>query len=252
MIRWRRPTRALPDDADAIFARHLGEWRFLDDDERDRLRADAATLVASKRWEAARGFELTDGMCALIAAHAALVVLGLDVQHYRHVKAIVVHPTTMTQATPRPGPVAGLMTDEPVHLDGEAHDREGPVVLAWDVVRRDGEHRGNGLNVVVHEFAHKLDMLDGMIDGTPPMADRAQHQRWVDVCGAEYRRLRTGLGDGLLRDYAATDPGEFFAVVAESFFDRPVMLAELKPELYGVLREYFGQDPAARHRARQP
>jgi MtfA peptidase len=97
----------------------------------------------------------------------------------------------------------------------------------------------------VHEFVHKLDMLDGMIDGTPPLDDE-ELQRWVEVCTAEYRSLRAGHGDPLLSDYGATNPGEFFAVAAEVFFDQPVEMAELKPDLYGVLRDYFAQDPAAR------
>ena len=112
-------------------------------------------------------------------------------------------------------------------------------------MRRDTRRFGNGLNVVVHEITHKLDMLDGIIDGTPPLTDE-QRGRWIEVCTAEYRRLRDGTDDGLLRDYAATDTGEFFATAAETFFDRPTELAERKPALYGVLRDYFGADPAAR------
>ena len=246
-MRWRRrPQRALPDEAPTIVSRHLDEWRHLTTGERDRLLRDTADLVETKQWEPSQGFELTDSMCTVIAAQAALMVLGLDIGLYRHVKAVVVHPRKLTLTTPRPGPVPGLMTDEPIDLDGEAHDREGPVLLAWDVVRRETQHRGNGRNVVIHEFAHKIDMLDGMIDGTPPMADEVQHRRWVEVCGAEYAALRDGADDPVLRDYGASDPGEFFAVAAEAFFDGPLQLAELKPGLYGVLRDYFRQDPAAR------
>jgi Mlc titration factor MtfA (ptsG expression regulator) len=119
------------------------------------------------------------------------------------------------------------------------------VLLAWDAVRRDTRHPGTGHNVVVHEFVHKLDMLDGMIDGTPPLGDE-QLRRWVEVCTTEYRDLRAGEADPLLSDYGATNPGEFFAVAAEVFFDRSVEMAALKPDLYGVFRDYFGQDPAAR------
>ena len=82
--------------------------------------------------------------------------------------------------------------------------------------------------------------------GTPPLIDDVQMRRWVEVCTDEYRSLRAGHGDSLLNDYGATNPGEFFAVAAEVFFDRPVEMAELKPDLYGVFRDYFAQDPAAR------
>ena len=138
------------------------------------------------------------------------------------------------------------MSDEPSYLLREPHSNRRPLLLAWDAVRRDARHRRTGSNVVVHEFVHKLDMLDGMIDGTPPLDDDEQLRRWVEVCTAEYRALREGAPDPLLRDYGATNPGEFFAVVAEVFFDQPAEMAQVKPDLYGVFRDYFHQDPAAR------
>jgi MtfA peptidase len=236
--------RALPAGVEALYARHVAEWAFLEPDERDELVAAAAALVARWRWEAANHFDLTDEMCAVIAGQAAWMALGLGLDDLAAIGTIVVHPATMTSVGSRPGPVDGLLDDEPVYLHGEAH-HHGPLLLAWDAVRRDTRRFGNGLNVVVHEITHKLDMLDGIIDGTPPLTDE-QRGRWIEVCTAEYRRLRDGTDDGLLRDYAATDTGEFFATAAETFFDRPTELAERKPALYGVLRDYFGADPAAR------
>ena len=103
----------------------------------------------------------------------------------------------------------------------------------------------------MHELAHKLDMLDGLVDGTPPIRGREAYERWVEVCTAELAHLRTH-GDPLLRDYAAQDPGEFFAVVAEVFFDQPEQLRAMKPDLYDVFAQYFGQDPAARRRRTTP
>jgi Mlc titration factor MtfA (ptsG expression regulator) len=224
----------------------LGEWRYLDEDERQRLADLMAALLAGKSWEAARGFTLTDEMCTVIAAQAALVVLGLDLEAYRDVRAVIVHPTTVTSRRPRPGPVPGVVTEEPLDLLGEAHQHRGPVLLAWDTVSREARHGGTGRNVVIHEFAHKLDMLDGMVDGTPPVTGREAYDRWVAVCTAEYQHLRAHGHDPLLREYGAQDPGEFFAVAAEVFFDQPVDMRELKPELYDVFAGYFQQDPAAR------
>ncbi len=218
--------------------------------ERERLLADVEVLLETKSWEAARGFELTDEQCSVIAAQAALVVNGLEIELFRQVKAIVVHPSTVVVNGPHAGPMEGLMDDSPMYLAGEAHGRQGPLLLAWDVVRRETRRWGTGRNVVVHEFAHKLDMLDGIIDGTPPISDPDAHRRWVEVCSREYEELRDGAPTpgAVLRTYAGSDPGEFFAVAAEVFFDRPTVLAEAKPELYAVLRDYFRQDPAARRR----
>jgi Mlc titration factor MtfA (ptsG expression regulator) len=242
----RRRARELPSGWADLVAGSIGEWRYLDEDERRRLGELIDRLLADKGWEAARGFVLTDEMCTVIAAQAALMVLGLDLDAYRDVRAIIVHPTTVTSRVPRPGPVPGVITDEPIDLLGEAHQQRGPVVLAWDALLDDARHPGTGRNVVVHEFAHKLDMLDGLIDGTPPVPGREAYERWVSVCTAEYQRLRTGGYDPLLRDYAAQDPGEFFAVAAEVFFDQPELMHDLKPELYGVFVDYFRQDPAGR------
>jgi Mlc titration factor MtfA (ptsG expression regulator) len=224
----------------------LGEWPHLDAAERAHLGELIDRLLADKGWEAARGSTLTDENCTVIAGQAALVVLGLDLDVYRDVRAIIVHSTTVVSRAPRPGPVAGVLTEEPIDLLGEAHQQRGPVVLAWDAVLEDARHPGTGRNVVIHEFAHKLDMLDGLIDGTPPVRGREAYARWVAVCTAEYQQLRAGGRDPLLRDYAAQDPGEFFAVAAEVFFDQPELMRDLKPDLYGVFVDYFRQDPAAR------
>jgi Mlc titration factor MtfA (ptsG expression regulator) len=120
------------------------------------------------------------------------------------------------------------------------------VIVAWDAARAGGRHPERGQNVVLHEFAHKLDMLDDMIDGTPPLPDRAARQRWIEVCTAEYERVRAGLGGHLLWSYAGVNPGEFFAVATEVFFTRPIELREQKPALYEVFADYYGQDPAGR------
>ena len=110
-------------------------------------------------------------------------------------------------------------------------------------------HPERGHNVVYHEFAHKLDMLDGVIDGTPPLERQEELDRWVEVCTAEYEALRNGTDDGFLDGYASVDPAEFFAVATEAFFDLPVQLEAAKPDLYAVLRDFYRQDPARVARA---
>ena len=115
------------------------------------------------------------------------------------------------------------MVDAGPHpLLGEAHHDRGPVLLAWDQVRSNARHRGRSRNVVLHEFAHKMDMLDGVVDGTPLLPDQQALDRWIAVCEAEFESMRRGEAGPLLDDYGATDPGEFFAVATEAFFGRPV------------------------------
>jgi Mlc titration factor MtfA (ptsG expression regulator) len=243
LFRRSPPQDALPDGWRPILEERLAHWRHLDAEEQDRLAELTGLLLSRKHWEAARGFELTAEMSLLIAAQAALLVLGLSYRHYREVGAIIVHPSTVVLRGPRGAPVPGLMTDAPTPILGQAAHR-GPILLAWDAAAHDARHPERGHNVVFHEFAHKLDMLDDVVDGTPPL-EPAQRARWVDVCTREYRAVQQG-GDSLLSSYAGVNPGEFFAVATEVFFDRPVDLRAHKPELYGVLAAFYRQDPAAR------
>lgn len=228
-------------------ARHVAVWKLLDDQERAVLAAHLEVLVTTKRWEAAQGFELTDRMRTVIAAQAALLVLGLDLDHYRGVASIIVHPSTMRFDRTSQGPIAGTEVCGSVDLLGEA-TFGGPVVIAWDSASAAARHPDRGHDVVLHEFAHKLDMLDGTVDGTPPLADPDLRQRWIEICTREFDELAGSDGNTLIDDYGATDPGEFFAVVTETFFTRSTALASEKPALYDLFRTFYRQDPAARIR----
>ena len=112
-----------------------------------------------------------------------------------------------------------------------------------------GRGQSGGSNIVLHEFAHQLDMRnDRAVDGTPPLADRGQYDRWQQVMTSEYERLVRDCRKGrstLLDCYGATDIGEFFAVATECFFERPNALTRQHRRLYEILRDYYGQDPAA-------
>lgn len=243
MRRERYAAGFLPEWRD-LLAHKVGHWHRLAPDERARLETLALGLIAEKAWEAANGFALTDEIMVVIAAQASLLILGLPDDSYRGVHSIVVHPTTLVLSGPH-SQVGGVVSDDPMAILGQAV-YEGPVVIAWDTALDEARHPGRGHNVVFHEFAHKLDMLDGTVDGTPPLADRQQFDRWVRVCTAVYERVVVGEGGQTLRAYAGVNPGEFFAVATEVFFDAPTQLQGEHPDLFGVLRDYYRQDPAAR------
>jgi len=240
--------RGLPDDWRAIVERHVAVWQLLDDEERDVLAAGTDWLLRHKHWEAAHGFELDAVVTVTIASQAALLVLGLDVEDLREVSAVVVYPTAMVSRGVDAGPVAGTVTDGAVPILGQAHERRGPVLVAWDEAHAAASAPGHGHNVVLHEFAHKLDMADSIDDGTPPLGRRVDHRRWYEVCTEAFGALSAGIDRPPLDPYGATNPAEFFAVVTEAFFDVPDALARHEPDLYGILRDYYGQDPAARLR----
>ena len=241
----------LPEHGLDIVERHLAIWQVLDDQERRRLLEVAGHLLSSKRWEAARGFVLDDTVRLVIAAQAALLVLDLDVEHYRLVSGIIVHASTVQTSGTRPGLVPGTVTDDPLPVLGLAQSGRGPVVLAWDQALAGARRTVRGHNVVLHEFAHKLDMLDGTVDGTPllPAAVRAD---WVRICTEVYDDLVLGVPRPPMRWYGATNPGEFFAVATEVFFEQPHALQESEPALYDVLARFYRQDPATRERLDPP
>ena len=242
--------RPFPSGWEAVVRANLAHYAMLDEAERRELQVMIQVFLEEKQWEGCGGLVLSDEIRVTIAAQACLLQLGLPHDYYRNVESILVYPSTVVVPEHRPGVferVDGAL-EAPVPILGEAFAR-GPVVLVWDAVLRGARHPEQGHNVVYHEFAHQLDMLDGSADGTPPLADPAQLAQWVEVCSREFKRLRTLSEMGrrtFLDAYGATNEAEFFAVVTEEFFDRPLLLQNHSPELYGVLSAYYRQDPAKR------
>jgi MtfA peptidase len=242
----RRPPLEFTHEWRTLLDGQMAQWRLLDDDERLLVELGALELLERTLWEASRGFALTDDMRVLIAAQAALLTIGLDEDDpYPRVGPIIVHPTTVVRTEERAGPIDGTASDDPYEILGEAHYR-GPILIAWDAARYEARHPATGRNVVFHEFAHQLDLRDGIGDGTPTLPHDVAIQRWIDVCTPRYEAVRAGTDDGLLDPYAGTDPAEFFAVATEVFFTLPREVRKHDPELYEVLDAYYQQDPAAR------
>jgi Mlc titration factor MtfA (ptsG expression regulator) len=252
---WRRRRRALDAPFSEAWRRVLerrwGLWPTFDELERSRLERLTTAFLLDRRFEAAKGFAVTDEVRVLVAAQASLLLLGFDeapdVDLYANVQSIIVHRgTVMLHGSRTVGATgSGLVSDERMAVSGQAHHR-GPVLLAWSTVAYEARHPARGQNVVLHEFAHQLDMLDGIVDGTPPIPEPARRDRFVEICDSVYQQVRRH-DDAVLRDYAGTDPGEFFAVATETFFSVPLDLRREHPELYLVLADFYGQDPAARH-----
>jgi Mlc titration factor MtfA (ptsG expression regulator) len=233
-----------------IIRRNVAHYGMLENAEQAHLRALIQVFVAEKNWEGAGGLELTDEIRVTISAQACLLLLGLPHNFYQNVQSIVVYPSTVVPPQRKPGffetPSAPLELQHPIL--GQAF-QQGPVIIIWDAALRAGRHPEFGHNVIYHEFAHKLDMLDGAADGTPPLRDRAEYRNWVQTCSREYLRLKKDTEKGrtsFLDAYGATNEAEFFAVATEQFFDRPQQMISHAPDLYRVLQEYYRQDPAKR------
>jgi Mlc titration factor MtfA (ptsG expression regulator) len=249
-LRNRRRRRLLgapfPADWSTYLRRNVSHYALLTDAEQARLHDDLRVFAAEKSWEGCGGLTLTDEIKVTIAAQACLLLLGMEHDYFNRVLSILVYPGPYRLPEGEVGP-GGIIHDD-IGRVGEAWYR-GPVVLSWDSVRPDGPDHHAGHNVVLHEFAHQLDFLDGLADGTPPLKSPAQSRKWHEVMTAEFRRLVRDSARGrahLLDEYGASSPVEFFAVATECFFERPVPLERRHRELYEVLRNYYGQDPAER------
>ncbi len=210
--------------------------------------AHGERLVRNTSWEGARDVVVTHEMVHSIAAHAAMLTAGFETSThpYMNVKSVIVHGRTIVTRGDRPGHVRGVYTSGPQYLAGQSGHGRGPVLLDWRTAARQIADPDRGVNVVYHEFAHKLDQLDGAADGMPPLPTSDDESAWVQTLGTNYRRLRRRGSDGLISGYGATNPAEYFAVTSELFFLRPVALRERHPRVYQRLADFYRQDPAAR------
>jgi len=217
----------------------------LSEADRRELYGHVQVFLAEKYFEGCGGLELTDEIKVTIAAQACLLLLHRDTDYYPRLITILVYPAAYLADTVQHLGAGTVLEGQEVRL-GEAW-KSGVVVLSWDDVRDDSLDIRDGRNLVLHEFAHQLDMEDGAADGTPPL-DRRQHRSWAEVLGDEYERLRRDcvLGRSTVLDkYGATDPAEFFAVATECFFETPGRLRRRHPELYAQLKAFYRQDPAS-------
>ncbi len=241
--RWfTRQTPEFDPAWETVLLEKYAHWSTLDAVELERMRMLTARFIADNEWEAAKGMAITTDVQVLVAAQAAMLLLGLEIDEYFDVTSIIVHKSTVRLRGARRG-AAGTMRDGVQHLSGQATPK-GPVVLSWAAVKRGASGAVGAGNVVYHEFAHRLDMLDGITDGTPPLGSDEAAARWARVCTPAYERVQAGAS--VLRGYAATNIAEFFAVATEAFFNQPDLLVDHEPELYGELQHFFGQDPARR------
>ena len=186
-------------------------------------------------------------MKVTIASQACLLLLGFKKHDYfANVLTIIVTPSTMVDDAHGSG---GLVHQDALRIQGQTSYR-GPVLLSWTDARGGVRNHDDGHNVVLHEFAHKLDMMDHLVDGTPLLRHRSDYQPWIEVMTLEYESLVEAAEDGrrsFLDHYGATNPGEFFAVATECFFEQGRTMQDKHQRLYEVLRQYYGQDPASRN-----
>jgi Mlc titration factor MtfA (ptsG expression regulator) len=219
--------------------------RVLSREERARLRDCVILFLHEKSIVGAGGLELRDEMRIGIATQACMLILGLDLDYYRGWVEVIVYPEEfVAEYEYMDGDGVVHRVEEP--MTGESW-LAGPVILSW----ADAEMRGDrhGYNVVIHEFAHKLDMLNGDANGFPPLHAGMDRAAWSTAFGAAYEHFRARVERGEasgIDPYAAENPAEFFAVVSEAFFEIPETVQAEYGAVYRQLAGFYRQDPAAR------
>lgn len=217
----------------------------LDADERERLRESASLFVYGKAFSAAGGAEVGDATQLSIALQACLLTLNLDEDSYRGWHEIILYPDEFLKHREEIDE-AGVVHRSRDILAGESW-HGGPLVLSIADVVASGQ--ADGVNVVLHEFAHKLDMLNGDANGFPPLHRGMDAAAWARDFSAAYDDLCTRVDAGeetAIDPYATTDPAEFFAVLTEVFFETPRLLDAEYPAVYQQLQQFYRQHPLAR------
>lgn len=217
----------------------------LDAVEARRVRELAVLFMHEKSLEPVAGFTLVDGMVRELALLACLPVLNLGLDWFDEWMSVVLYPGAFVSDFEMRDD-AGVVHRVREARAGESWER-GPMVIGWADVR--AGHRLDGYNVIIHEVAHKLDALDGAVNGRPPLHREMSADRWRRVFSAAFDdlQLRTEAGEETAIDpYAGESPGEFFAVVSEAFFEVPHHLERAYPEVYRQLRAFYRQDPKLR------
>lgn len=253
-IRNWREQRAIERHAipDALWQLTLLRYPFLAQrsaEDLAELRRLCSLFLAGKEFHGVAGFEVSDEIAVAVAAQACLPVLRLGLGWYDGFVGIVMHAGEVV-AQRRYEDEDGIVHEYDEELAGEAMEG-GPLMLAWQAIAVSDDPAEFGAdavyNVVIHEFAHVIDMRDGLADCVPPL-DAAERERWIEVIDAEWETFcqRVDAGEDTLIDpYGAEAVEEFFAVAVEAFFVAPAAMRTEEPAMYALLAGFFKQDPAA-------
>jgi Mlc titration factor MtfA (ptsG expression regulator) len=237
-------TSPVPPALWALVEARLPFLAYLPDAARPRLRTLTEAFLAEKEFYGANDLPITDEIMLTIAVQACLPVLNINagLAAYRDWIGIVVYPGDFIIPR-REMDEAGVVHEYEMPVLGEARG-DGPVLVAWF----DASTATPGVNAVIHEFVHKLDMANGDADGFPALPASMSRQRWAEAFTAAYQRLCWQVDAGFepaIDPYAADSPAEFFAVASEAFFETPLRLQAAFPAVYAQLSTFYGLDTAS-------
>lgn len=235
----RKEVAAIPLESSdqSYLAKEVPLYRLLPEEQKERLHGLIQVFLYEISFEACGGLsEVTREMQLSIASQACLLLLDSGYENFGKLRSVLVYPS------------AYVVREEYGMSDARLGEswQTGSVVLSWSSVEQSSRNDEDGLNLVLHEFAHQIDQYDGAADGLPLLKSRSAYASWSDDFGRSYEQLCEKVERGqrtVLDEYGATNPAEFFSVATETFFEKPRALHREHPEVYSHLKVFYGLDP---------
>jgi len=228
------------------FLRNISHYKKLSSEEKKKIETSVLHFIYTKKFIGVKGLEVSDEMRVLIAFHACLLLLHIETENcYDNLKTILIyaHPAMIEKVQNN----GGIFSKEQFLISGQSAN--DTVVIIWNEAKHEIYHPRHE-NVIIHEFAHEIDFMDGEIDGVPPM-ERSRYHEWTTVLYKEFDQLNKIILKNrdwgkykLIGEYAATNEAEFFAVITERFYESPQSLKKHFPDLYHELARFYKVDPA--------
>lgn len=237
--------KPLPPDWIQILEKNVSIYSLLPQNLREELHGRINIFLDEKEFIGCAGLQISNEIQVTIAGNACILLLKRDKRCFPRFTTILIYPDTYVSREVKSDGLV-VVHEESVRA-GESWYR-GPVVLSWADVMRGSLNNSDGHNVVLHEFAHKLDEENEIMNGLPVLRDSSHYAEWAEVLSKEFDSLliRVDRGTNLVIDaYGAVSPSEFFAVATESFFEKPLLMKNKLPDLYQQFRRFYNLDPAA-------
>ncbi|MEM6514497.1 MAG: M90 family metallopeptidase [Pseudomonadota bacterium] len=243
--RARLTQQPTPDTVPEILERNVGLYAILPAALKAQLHGHINVFLNEKHFMGLGGQVIDDEVAVTIAGTACLLLLNRKVTYFPGFESVLVYPTVY-EANDLTSE-GHIDTESTSHRAGESWHR-GPLVLAWSSAKQGAANAADGYNVILHEFAHKLDEEHNGTNGQPVLHVAGHYQEWASVLGREFEAFADRVArrkNKVMDEYGLTNPAEFFAVATESFFEKGWSMRRRLPDLYDQLRKYYAVDPAS-------
>ena len=248
MKRKKVTSMAFPTSWRKILKARFPYFKAMPTDLQLQLKKHIQIFINEKQFVGCDGFEINDEVKVTIAAQACLLLLNRQTNYYPKLKQILVYPSAFITEQQRTD-FAGVQSRQRNVLLGESWEY-GKVILSWNSTLQGAAAPFDGSNVVIHEFAHQLDQENGQANGAPALRDITSYRSWSITLGQEFLQLQHCARHyipSLFNYYGATNPAEFFAVISETFFEKPVEFYKQHQQLYKELSQFYQLDPINWH-----